>query len=109
MRIGVIGVGIVGASVGWHLARHGVEVVMIDAGQPGEGVTNWTFSWVNASNKTETREYFELNVAGMAAHRDLAAALPPGEWWHPSGHMRWFEDPDGAEGLQRLVHLLGSW
>ena len=109
MRIGVIGVGTVGASVGWHLARHGVEVVMIDAGQPGEGVTNWTFSWVNASNKTETREYFELNVAGMAAHRDLAAALPPGEWWHPSGHMRWFEDPDGAEGLQRLVHLLGSW
>ncbi len=28
------------------------EVVFIDAGQPGEGVTNWSFSWANASNKT---------------------------------------------------------
>ena len=75
MRIGVIGVGIIGASVGWHLVNHGAEVVMIDAGRPGEGVTNWTFSWVNAANKTETREYFDLNVAGIAAHVDLAATL----------------------------------
>nr|WP_282189921.1 FAD-dependent oxidoreductase [Streptomyces sp. RPA4-2] len=48
----VIGVGIIGASVGWNLTRHGAKVVFIDAGQPGEGVTNWSFSWVNASKKT---------------------------------------------------------
>jgi glycine/D-amino acid oxidase-like deaminating enzyme len=109
MRVGVIGVGIVGASVGWHLSNRGVEVVMIDAGQPGGGVTNWSFAWVNASNKTETREYFDLNVAGMAAHRDLAAALGPGEWWHPSGHIRWFDDSDRTDGLQTQVDLLRSW
>jgi glycine/D-amino acid oxidase-like deaminating enzyme len=109
MRVGVIGVGIVGASVGWHLAKRGVEVVMIDAGQPGEGVTNWTFSWVNASNKTETKEYFDLNVAGVSAHHDLAAVLDKGEWWHPSGHLRWLADADGAEGLHRQVDLVGSW
>ncbi|MGP0029438.1 MAG: NAD(P)/FAD-dependent oxidoreductase [Acidimicrobiales bacterium] len=109
MRIGVIGVGIVGASIGWHLANHGVEVVMIDARTPGEGVTNWTFSWVNASNKTETKEYFDLNVAGVAAHVDLAATLATGDWWHPSGHLRWFEDSRGAEGLKNQVDLLGSW
>ena len=67
----MIGVGIVGASVGWHLAHKGVEVVLIDASRPGEGVTNWTFSWVNASNKTDTKAYFDLNVAGLAAHVDL--------------------------------------
>ncbi len=109
MRIGVIGVGVVGASIGWHLADRGVEVVMVDAGQPGHGVTNWTFSWVNASNKTETKEYFDLNVAGVAAHMQLAATLGPGDWWHPSGHLRWFEDPTGAEGLQNQVDLLRSW
>ncbi len=109
MRIGVIGVGIVGASVGWHLALRGVDVVMIDAGLPGEGVTNWSFSWVNASSKTETREYFNLNVAGIVAYGDLAATLAPGEWWHPSGHMRWHEDADGAKDLWRVVDLLGSW
>ncbi|WP_406222565.1 FAD-dependent oxidoreductase [Streptomyces decoyicus] len=43
-RVAVIGVGILGASVGWNLSRHGAAVVFIDAGQPGEGVTNWSFS-----------------------------------------------------------------
>jgi glycine/D-amino acid oxidase-like deaminating enzyme len=109
MRIGVIGVGIVGASVGWHLVKRGVDVVMIDAGQPGGGVTSWSFSWVNASNKTVTKEYFDLNVAGMAAHRDLAAVLGPGEWWHPSGHIRWFDDSDRVDELRNLVDLLRSW
>ena len=82
---------------------------MIDAGLPGEGVTNWSFSWVNASNKTETREYFDLNAAGVIAYRDLAARLAPGDCWHPSGHMRWFEDADGAEGLRKHVDLLDAW
>jgi glycine/D-amino acid oxidase-like deaminating enzyme len=109
MRIAVVGVGIVGASVGWHLTRRGVEVVMIDSGPPGEGVSNWSFSWVNASNKTETRGYFDLNVAGMAAHRDLAAALGPGRWWYPSGHLRWFDDAGRTEGLRNQVDHLRSW
>ncbi|MGD0391832.1 MAG: FAD-dependent oxidoreductase, partial [Acidimicrobiales bacterium] len=107
MRIGVIGVGIVGASTGWHLAKRGVDVVMVDAGRSGEGVTNWTFSWVNASNKTQTREYFDLNVAGMAAHADLAGVLGSGDWWHPSGHVRWYHV--GAERLRAHVDLLRSW
>jgi glycine/D-amino acid oxidase-like deaminating enzyme len=51
-RVAVIGVGIIGASVGWNLSQHGAEVVIIDAGQPGEGATNWSFSWVNASAAT---------------------------------------------------------
>ena len=109
MRIGVIGVGIVGASIGWHLVNHGLDVVMIESGRPGEGVTNWTFSWANAASKTETREYFDLNVAGIAAYVDLAATLGGGDWWHPSGHIRWFEDSDGAVGLKNQVDLLGSW
>jgi glycine/D-amino acid oxidase-like deaminating enzyme len=109
MRIGVVGAGIIGASVGWHLARRGVEVVMIDAKRPGKGVTDWTFSWANASNKTETKAYFDLNVAGLAAHMDLAASLFPGKWWHQSGHLRWCDDSQEEEKLRQQVDLLRSW
>lgn len=109
MRVAVIGCGVVGSCVGWHLARRGVQVVMIDAGQPGAGVSTWTFSWVNASNKTETREYFDLNVAGMSAHRELAKVFGPDDWWHPTGHLRWVDDPVAAEMLHRAVELLRSW
>jgi glycine/D-amino acid oxidase-like deaminating enzyme len=83
--------------------------MMIDAARPGEGVTNWSFAWVNASNKTETKEYFDLNVAGLAAHADLAATLGSRDWWHPTGHIRWLENYDGGEGLKDQVDLLGSW
>lgn len=108
-RVAVIGVGILGASVGWHLSRCGAEVVFIDAGRPGEGVTNWSFSWVNASNKTVSRSYFDLNVAGMAAHRDLAKTIGPDSWWFPSGHLRWADEPAAQARFLKTAELLASW
>ncbi|MFI6407674.1 NAD(P)/FAD-dependent oxidoreductase [Streptomyces sp. NPDC050548] len=108
-RVAVIGVGIVGASVGWHLSRHGADVVFIDAGQPGEGVTDWSFSWVNASNKTVRKSYFDLNVAGMAAHRELAGIIGPDSWWYPSGHLRWADTPAAETKFLETAELLTAW
>jgi glycine/D-amino acid oxidase-like deaminating enzyme len=108
-RVAVIGVGIIGASVGWNLSRQGVEVVFIDAGRPGEGVTNWSFSWVNASNKTARKSYFDLNVAGMAAYRELAGTVGPDSWWYPSGHLRWADDPAAEATLLETAGLLAGW
>ncbi|MFE0513185.1 NAD(P)/FAD-dependent oxidoreductase, partial [Streptomyces sp. NPDC058964] len=108
-RVAVIGVGIVGASVGWSLSRHGAKVVFIDAGRPGEGVTNWSFSWVNASNKTVRKSYFDLNVAGMAAHRELAGTIGPDSWWYPSGHLRWADDPAAEAKFLETAELLAGW
>ncbi|WP_306319770.1 MULTISPECIES: FAD-binding oxidoreductase [unclassified Streptomyces] len=109
-RVAVVGVGVLGACVGWNLARRGARVVLVDAAErPGAGVTNWSFSWVNASNKTVTRAYFDLNVAGMAAHRELAAAVGPGSWWHPGGHLRWADDPATEAEFLNTGELLASW
>ncbi|MFI6620092.1 NAD(P)/FAD-dependent oxidoreductase [Streptomyces sp. NPDC050528] len=109
VRVAVIGVGVLGACVGWNLSRRGAEVILIDAGRPGEGVTNWSFSWVNASNKTVRRSYFDLNVAGIAAHRELAGTIGPDAWWYPSGHLRWADDPAVEAKFLKTAELLGSW
>jgi glycine/D-amino acid oxidase-like deaminating enzyme len=95
--------------VGWNLSRRGIDVVLIDAGRPGEGVTDWSFSWVNASNKTARRSYFDLNVAGMAAHRELAGIIGPDAWWYPSGHLRWADDPAAEAKLLETAGLLAGW
>lgn len=95
--------------MGWNLTRYGAEVVFIDAGRPGEGVTNWSFSWANASNKTARKSYFDLNVAGMAAHRELARTIGPDSWWNPSGHLRWADDPTAEAKLLETADLLASW
>jgi hypothetical protein len=101
MRVAVVGTGIVGACVGQALARRGAQVMMIDAGEPGAGVTKWSFSWVNASNKTHTRSYFDLNVAGTAAYEDLVLELGSSEWWHQTGHLRWCDDDRAATSCSR--------
>ncbi|MGW1210561.1 NAD(P)/FAD-dependent oxidoreductase [Streptomyces sp. NPDC002499] len=108
-RVAVIGVGVLGACVGWNLSRQGAEVVLLDAGRPGEGVTNWSFSWVNASNKTVRRSYYDLNVAGMAAHRELAATIGPDSWWYPTGHLRWADDPAAEARFLNTAELLAGW
>jgi glycine/D-amino acid oxidase-like deaminating enzyme len=110
MRVAVIGSGVVGSSVAWHLAAGGADVVMIDAHAPGAGVSNWTVGWVNASNKTQTREYFELNVASMLAYRELVEEVGlDGGWWQPTGHLRWLDDPVKCAELRQLVDRLQSW
>jgi glycine/D-amino acid oxidase-like deaminating enzyme len=109
MRAAVIGAGIVGSCVGWNLARRGADVLLVDTGPPGAGVTNWTFAWLNASNKTRTREYFDLSVAGVAAHRDLAATLGSAAWLHSTGHLRWAGEPAGAQALRAALDLLAAW
>ena len=108
MRIAVVGAGIVGSCVAWQLTRRGAEVLLVDAKGPGAGVTDLSFSWVNASTETRNRAYFDLRVAGMAAHRELARALGSGAWWHPTGHLRWVE-PAQSEALRAAVGHLRSW
>jgi len=109
MRVAVIGTGVIGAAVGWHLSRRGVDVLFLDRGEPGAGVTDWTFSWVNASNKTQTRDYFDLSVAGVSAHYQMAAQIGADGWWHPTGHLRWADASGAAEALQAKVGQLASW
>jgi glycine/D-amino acid oxidase-like deaminating enzyme len=95
--------------VAWNLVHQGADVLLFDSGQPGAEVTNWSFSWVNASNKTQTRKYFDLNVAGMSAHDDLVADLRVSDWCHLTGHLRWFETPELVGHLRADVDLLQSW
>ncbi|MFF1834886.1 NAD(P)/FAD-dependent oxidoreductase [Streptomyces sp. NPDC058231] len=50
-----------------------------------------------------------MNVAGMAAHRDLARTIGPDSWWYPSGHLRWADDPAAQAKLLKTAALLASW
>src|SRR5262245_31091076 len=58
--VAVIGVGIVGASAVYALARAGARVVALDAGVPGAGTSGTSFAWVNSVRK-EPEVYHRLN------------------------------------------------
>jgi glycine/D-amino acid oxidase-like deaminating enzyme len=74
-RIIVIGAGIIGASIAWHLAKAGARVTVIaDSGAGGVATPN-SFAWINASwGNPET--YFQLRIRAMAEWTRLAKDLP---------------------------------
>lgn len=73
--ITVIGAGIIGASIAWHLTRAGARVTLFAAGQPGGVATPNSFSWIN-SNYSFARPYFELRHRSMTEWRRIGEELP---------------------------------
>ncbi|MBX3582575.1 MAG: FAD-binding oxidoreductase [Rhizobiaceae bacterium] len=74
-RVLVVGGGIIGASVAWHLIRSGCAVTIVDSGQGGGLATRHSFAWINAS-WGNPEWYFHFRRRSMAGWRRLQDAIP---------------------------------
>lgn len=74
-RVIVVGAGIIGASLAWHLAKAGAEVIVIEAEQPGGLATRASWAWINAS-WGNPEPYFRLRMRSIAEWRRLAENVP---------------------------------
>lgn len=104
MRAVVVGAGVVGAAVAFHLAERGAQVTVIDAGPVAGMASGRSFGWINASFYL-SEAHFRLRAAGMAAHRRLAARLPGCETVWPG--CLWYEQEGEPQSLvaDRLRNL----
>jgi glycine/D-amino acid oxidase-like deaminating enzyme len=103
-HIVVIGAGIIGASIAYHLARDGARVTVVEGREPGGVATPASFAWINAS-WGNPEGYFRLRRESMAQWRQLAAELPElRPVW--SGGLCWDLPP--AE-QNSYVREQGSW
>jgi glycine/D-amino acid oxidase-like deaminating enzyme len=98
----VVGAGVYGAAVAASVVRRGGRVTVVDGGPPAGGTSGATFSWTNSCGK-QPRVYHDLNVAGMAAHRKLAAEVPLADWYQEGGNLEWAADDAGRAGLRSKV------
>jgi glycine/D-amino acid oxidase-like deaminating enzyme len=98
----VIGAGVYGAAVADSLTRRGARVTVVDSGVPAGGTSGATFSWTNSCGK-QPRTYHDLNVAGMEAHRKLAADVPHSDWYHEGGNLEWAADDAERDRLRKKV------
>lgn len=70
----VVGAGIIGASIAWHLAEAGSEVTVL-AGTTGGVATPCSFGWINAS-WGNPEFYFHFRRAAMDEWKRLSLAVP---------------------------------
>ncbi|MGE6822679.1 NAD(P)/FAD-dependent oxidoreductase [Pseudomonas soli] len=75
MNVVVVGAGIVGASVAYHLSCQGAQVTIVEAGHVACGVTSTSFAWINTAY-SDADPAAALRAAAVSDYRRLEAQLP---------------------------------
>ncbi|MFF0725361.1 NAD(P)/FAD-dependent oxidoreductase [Streptomyces sp. NPDC004134] len=104
----VVGAGVVGASVAYHLARLGVRVTLLDReAAPAAGVTGASFAWIGGAAGDWPGGAEDLRGSVLADHRRLAAEVP-GYAVRWTGSLTWTGEPTAGDtpavpGRHRVV------
>jgi glycine/D-amino acid oxidase-like deaminating enzyme len=104
-HVGVVGAGIIGASIAYHLAEAGARVTVFDKAGPAAGATRNSFAWINAF--VDDAHYRDLRLASLLAWHGLDRRLSVGIVW--GGYLNWATDAAGAELVRaNAAQLAGS-
>ncbi len=98
-RVIVVGAGILGASIAWHLAKAGAEVTVLDADEDGGLATRNSWGWINAS-WGNPEPYFRLRQRSMQEWRRLDREVP-GLSVNWCGGLIWDLEPAALDAFAR--------
>src|SRR4029453_650270 len=108
LRVVIVGAGIVGASIAYHLAPRQVAVTVLERHQPGTGASSHSFAWINAFGK-EPYPNHDLNRRSVEAWPRFAQSLQTDVGLHWGGEMRWVHTAADAEALRQRIQQLQAW
>jgi glycine/D-amino acid oxidase-like deaminating enzyme len=100
--VAVIGGGIVGSSIAWHLADRGMETILIDRGGASHGASTASFSSIGAFDEPG-RDLYLLKTAAMSSWRRWEKRLGDDVGLRWDGDIRWEREPESARALTRKV------
>lgn len=87
-KIVVVGAGIVGASIAYHLSKRGADVVLFDRGEPAGDTTGKAFGWLNFTSR-EAHKYPALRRSALAVYRRIEKELGPEFAVNWCGSLAW--------------------
>jgi sarcosine oxidase subunit beta len=100
----VIGAGVIGASVAFHLARGGLRPIVVDRSDPAAGSSGACDGLVFLQTK-KPGVHLELALASRRRFAELAAQLGPGIEFRPTGGMCLIESAAELAASRRFVAL----
>ena len=109
LRIIVVGAGIVGASITYHLSRcKDVAVTVLERDEPCAGASGHSFAWLNSFGKDPV-SYHHFNRRSMDIWDRFARRLGIDLDLHWGGELRWESTPERAEALRQRIKQLQAW
>ncbi|MGY8985353.1 MAG: NAD(P)/FAD-dependent oxidoreductase [Sphingomonadales bacterium] len=107
LKVIVVGAGIIGASIAYHLAKSGVQVTVIDQEAPASHASRGTFAWINATWPKQPHAYHTLNQESVANWYDLQKSLNLSIKWR--GSIEWFESAERQLKLVDQIEEQKKW
>ena len=105
LRVGVVGAGIVGASIAYHLAEAGAQVTVFEKTGAASGATRNSFAWINAF--VADTHYRDVRLRSLLAYHELDRRLGLGIVW--GGYLNWASDEAQAAVVRsNAAQLQGS-
>ena len=109
LRIIVVGAGIVGASIAYHLSRRkDVAVTVLERAEPCAGASGHSFAWLNSFGKDPV-SYHHFNRRSMDIWDRFARRLGLDLDLHWGGELRWERTPERAGALRQRIVQLQAW
>ena len=96
LRVVVVGAGIMGACLAFHLARGGAAVTILDQGNPADGATGNAFGWINIADGA-FGAYSPLRQQAAEDWRQLECCLATALKVRWCGALRWDSDTGATE------------
>jgi len=109
LRVIVVGAGIVGASIAYHLSRcKDLAVTVLERDEPCAGASGHSFAWLNSFGKDPV-SYHHFNRRSMDIWDRFARRLGMDLDLHWGGELRWEWAPERVEALYQRIKQLQAW
>ena len=102
-RIVVVGAGIVGSSIAYHLTKMGAAVTVIERDRPAAHASGRSFAWINASYPKKPYSYHHLSQLSLLAYHRLETEIDIDVHW--GGSLEWFASQENQKMLEQEIEI----
>lgn len=97
----IVGAGIIGASIAYHLANRGVKVTVLDQNHPASGATGSSFGWIHSTVSEDAPDVL-LRRASVADWHRLEKEVPE-LWLHWAGALSYDADTLASQAKEKML------